>query len=383
MGADFLASLAEVAPNPAALTNVTLPTRRSEAWKYGGLSALYKQRFSNDVVAQDTPSALSSAGISATVIDGKLALAGQGVAVSEIGLEQFDTQAVDWCDAWSRAFSPAAYRVDVTEDCSVELVHVQTGEGAQAHSRIQWNVAAGVNFSLVERYVSSQNAASTQVCELHLAETATVKHIQIPISDATHHRMGATTAKLQSKANYHFDSFAAACAWHRQSVRVVMAGEHAHADINGVFLAGGREQIDTRLEVEHAVANCTTTETWRGLAGARGSASFVGRIHIHKNAQKSDAQLSSRNILLSNTAQINTKPELEIYADDVVCAHGATVGQLDDAQLYYLQSRGIAEHRARELLTFAFINELIMGVEDDALRGHIEQQLREAFAGLA
>ena len=138
--------------------------------------------------------------------------------------------------------------------------------------------------------------------------------------------------------------------------------------------------MDYHTCVEHAVPHCTTDEVFRGIVADEARAVFNGRIHIHPGAQKTRAELSNRNLLTSADAEVNTKPELEIYADDVQCAHGATVAQLDDTSLHYLRTRGIAEDEARVMLSFGFINEVIDTIRCERVRDYLRPLLARRLA---
>jgi Fe-S cluster assembly protein SufD len=158
------------------------------------------------------------------------------------------------------------------------------------------------------------------------------------------------------------------------------AGEFSQANLNAIYLLDNHEIFDLHSTIEHAVPNCTTEENVRGIVADHARAVFNGRIHIHRDAQKTLAELNNRNLLLSATAEIYTKPELEIYADDVRCAHGATVAQLDKKSLFYMQSRGISKAQAQIMLSFGFINELVDKMPNQPLAEWLRPQLRERFA---
>ena len=158
------------------------------------------------------------------------------------------------------------------------------------------------------------------------------------------------------------------------------AGPGAYAALNGVYLPRGDEHIDYHSTIEHAVPHCQTDEVFRGIIADRATAVFNGRIHIHPDAQKTRAELSNKNLLTSAEAQINSKPELEIYADDVQCAHGATVAQLDELAMHYLRTRGVSRAEAEVMLSFGFINELIEALELESLRAYLRPLLALRFA---
>jgi len=166
----------------------------------------------------------------------------------------------------------------------------------------------------------------------------------------------------------------------RIDVVVHHRGKGAHCELNGVYLPCKKQHVDFHTTIEHAVPHCTTNEVFRGIISDSAKAVFNGRIHIHKDAQKTLAQLSNKNLLTSNKAEVDTKPELEIYADDVQCAHGATVAQLDSTAMHYLMTRGVSAEEARVMLSFGFINELINGVDHSAIADYVRPNLTQFFA---
>jgi Fe-S cluster assembly protein SufD len=157
----------------------------------------------------------------------------------------------------------------------------------------------------------------------------------------------------------------------RNDVQVDLAKPGAHCDLFGVFMAGEGQHVDNHIRVDHTAPRTISRETFRGIIGDRGRGVFNGKVVVHKDAQQIDATQSSDNLLLSDRGEINTKPELEIYADDVKCSHGATVGQLDEDQLFYMRSRGVDEATARGLLTFAFANEILQRLDMPEIRERI------------
>jgi Fe-S cluster assembly protein SufD len=158
------------------------------------------------------------------------------------------------------------------------------------------------------------------------------------------------------------------------------AGPGAYVSLNGVYLPRAEEHIDYHTCIEHAVPHCNSDEVFRGIIADKATAVFNGRIHIHPDAQKTRAELSNRNLLTSTEAQVNSKPELEIYADDVQCAHGATVAQLDELAMHYLRTRGVSRDEAEVMLSFGFINELIEGLALKSLRDYLRPLLASRFA---
>ncbi|KKM97624.1 hypothetical protein LCGC14_1166230, partial [marine sediment metagenome] len=147
-----------------------------------------------------------------------------------------------------------------------------------------------------------------------------------------------------------------------------LLGEAAHVRMDGLYLVAGKQHVDNHTHIDHAVPNTTSEEVYKGVLDDESHAVFNGKVHVHKDAQKTDANQSNRNLLLSRHCEIDTKPEMEIYADDVKCGHGSTVGQLDEQHLFFLRARGLSETSARSLLTYAFAVEVLQRIADESVR---------------
>ncbi|MBC7174451.1 MAG: SufD family Fe-S cluster assembly protein, partial [Polyangiaceae bacterium] len=161
----------------------------------------------------------------------------------------------------------------------------------------------------------------------------------------------------------------------RLDVQVVLAGEGANAELDGLYVVAGKEHVDHQLVVVHRAPHCTSRQTYRGVLDGAGAAVFDGTIVVERGAQKTEAHQENRNLLLSDSAVVNTKPHLRIDTDDVICSHGATVGSLDREQLFYLRARGVPEAMARAMLTFAFLKALLDRVSHEPTRERLVTQL--------
>jgi len=169
----------------------------------------------------------------------------------------------------------------------------------------------------------------------------------------------------------------------RNNVHPVLAGEGGECLINGLFIGNGQQHLDNYMLVEHASPHCDSRQFYNGILDDRAHGVFHGRIIVHKDAQKTDAKQTNRNLLLSDDAQIDTKPQLEIYADDVKCTHGATIGQIDENALFYLRSRGIDELSARKLLLFAFASECLDRMKPSPAREQVEKLIHSYLLQVA
>jgi Fe-S cluster assembly protein SufD len=169
----------------------------------------------------------------------------------------------------------------------------------------------------------------------------------------------------------------------RNNVHPVLSGQGAECLINGLFLGGGRQHLDNYMLVEHASPNGSSRQFYNGILDEQARGVFHGRIIVHKDAQKTDAKQTNRNLLLSDDARIDTKPQLEIHADDVKCTHGATIGQIEEDTLFYLRSRGFNEVSARRLLLFAFANECLDRISQGSVRDFAEGLIRQRLLEIA
>ncbi len=273
----------------------------------------------------------------------------------------------------------------VQVDRPVQTVWLTTTSTGSFHVPQRLLVVLGehAQATVIEQFVSDpwvQNNLTHGVTELCLGADARLWHYRLHLEQENAIHLGGVHARLHERA--HLDSFHLATGGTLKRIDVVInhCGERAHCEMNGVYLPRDRQHVDYHTSIEHQVPNCTTNENFRGIIADEAKAVFNGRIHIHPQAQKTVARLSNRNLLTSNRAEVNTKPELEIYADDVQCAHGATIAQLDPDALYYFLSRGISQSEAQVMLSFGFINELIGRIGHAPVSGYLRPLLANFFA---
>lgn len=239
--------------------------------------------------------------------------------------------------------------------------------------------------TIVEDYVSvgESTAFCNTATELVAGENANVSHYMI---EREHHQaFNVSTLRIQQErsANVSSHSVLLGGGLVRNNVHPVLAGEGGECLINGLFIGNGRQHLDNYMLVEHAAAHCGSRQFYNGILDGHAHGVFHGRIVVHKDAQKTDAKQTNRNLLLSDDAQIDTKPQLEIYADDVKCTHGATIGQIEENALFYLRSRGIDEVSARKLLLMAFASECLDRMHPGAAREHVEALIHKHLLQLA
>jgi Fe-S cluster assembly protein SufD len=239
--------------------------------------------------------------------------------------------------------------------------------------------------AVVEDYVSLGGgvALSNAATEVVAGESAVVSHYMIEREHTDAFNISTLRIEQARAANVATHSILLGGGLVRNNVHPVLNGEGADCLINGLFLGNGTQHLDNYMLVEHAQPHCESRQFYNGILDGKSHGVFHGRIIVHKDAQKTDAKQTNRNLLLSDDAQIDTKPQLEIYADDVKCTHGATIGQIEENALFYLRSRGIDERSARSLLLLAFANECLDRMKEDSVRGHIEELIHSSLFSLA
>ncbi|HLS97820.1 MAG: Fe-S cluster assembly protein SufD [Porticoccaceae bacterium] len=274
---------------------------------------------------------------------------------------------------------------DVRVEQPIQLVWLSAPEAAPfgVAQRLLVVLEEGSEASVLEHFATTggdQNGFTNGVTELLVGDNARLHHCRLHLEESGALHLGAVHASLGRNATLNGFHMALGSPLKRIDLVVRHRGEGAHCELNGVYLPRNREVIDYHTCIEHEVPHCTSEETFRGIIADEARAVFNGRIHIHPGAQKTSAHLSNRNLLTSNRAEVDTKPELEIYADDVQCSHGATVAQLDEGQLHYLRTRGVSEQEARVLLSFGFINEILNRIHREPLRDYLRPKLAGLFA---
>jgi Fe-S cluster assembly protein SufD len=298
---------------------------------------------------------------------------------------QFDDQAFT---ALNTAFvQDGAYieiaREQVIED-PIHIVHLSVNPGRPSVSYPRTLVVAGANSqaTIVESYVGPGGEyLNNAVTEVSAAEGAVIDHYRVQRESEAAYHVGLLHIYQGRSSNVRSTSVNFGGGLVRNDVVTILDGEGADCTLNGLYMTHGRQHVDNHLRVEHAQPHCHSWEYYKGILDGGSRGVFTGRIVVHKGAQKTDAKQTNMNLLLSREAQVDTKPQLEIYADDVKCTHGATIGQIDDTSLFYLRARGIREAEARSILVYAFAAETLDQIRLPELRAGLESVLFERLPG--
>jgi Fe-S cluster assembly protein SufD len=233
--------------------------------------------------------------------------------------------------------------------------------------------------SIIENYVGIGDSAvlTTAVTEVMLGPGAVVDHVKVQRETAAAFHMASLFAHLHRASTFTSQAITFGGRIARNDITATLAGEGAECTLNGLYVADGDTLVDTHTTIDHAMPHCPSHEVYKGILAGRAKAVFNGKIIVRPDAQKTDAKQTNKALLLSGDASINTKPQLEIFADDVKCTHGAAIGQLDPDQLFYLRARGIGEEDARNMLIHAFASDVLNGIKHQGVRVRLERALVE------
>ena len=292
----------------------------------------------------------------------------------------------------NEAFLSSIVCVDIAReivlDKPLRVLHLMHGRehNRAVYPRLVLRSGSRSKSTLIEHFVGHDQVHyfTNNMVDLFVEESAELKHIRIQCEgNLASHFSGLNVEQLGSSV-YRLFSLALGSQIVRNDVLCALAGKESFCTLDGLYVLGGSEHVDNFTTIEHQKEHTRSREFYKGVVGGKGNASFSGKVYVHSEAQQTDAAQTNRNLLLSKNASANTKPQLEIYADDVKCAHGATVGQLDDDALFYLRSRGIDKEEAKRQLIMAFTNEVVDACLEGSLKDYVEdlvvQRLNEYFA---
>ena len=238
--------------------------------------------------------------------------------------------------------------------------------------------------TVIESYVSTGEASyfTNAVTEVLLEDGANLSHLKIQRESPRAFHVGTIEAEQRRDSHYQSFSFSTGAQLARTNIDTTLDGEGAGATLNGLYMLDGDQHCDHQTRIEHAQPNCFSRELYKGVLDGASHGVFNGKVYVQPIAQKTDGKQTNNVLLLSERAQVDTKPQLEIYADDVKCTHGATVGRIDETALFYMKSRGVPNELARRLLTYAFAAEVLETIEVEVVKERLERATMERFTGI-
>jgi Fe-S cluster assembly protein SufD len=352
-----------------------LPTKRTEAWRFTPVRSVVDAEFS--IEEQNAPSLASSVPEGVTVrslrqvlvaepelLEGRLDLGGPPTHFAALNTALFGDGL--WIDV------PTGTVVEEP----VELAHVRSAssERGVVYPRILVTVGDNAELTLIETYSGDDAGQLTNsVVEVDLGRNAKLAHVRV--HENTGLQVGRVDVRQGADSNYRSTVVTLGGALLRFDVRCLLQGKGAECQLDGAYLIDQEDHVDHHTAVEHQASHCRSAQTYRGIVSGKGTAVFDGIVVVHRDAQKTEAHQENRNLLLSDTATVHTKPHLEIDADDVICSHGATVGSLDQDQLFYLRTRGVPEALAHSMLTYAFLKSIVDRVGHEPTRARMSEAI--------
>ena len=265
----------------------------------------------------------------------------------------------------------------------IHLLFVTTGvDHVMTHPRVLVILGANSQASIVETYAGPADTIyfTNTVSEIVVGDNAVLSHVKLQYEGASAFHVGATHVNVERSGTYVSNAISLGGALVRNDIAASLSGEGVDCTLNGLYCADADRLVDNHTTIDHAQPHCGSREIYKGILAGRARGVFNGKIIVRPDAQKTDAKQTNRALLLSEDARINTKPQLEIFANDVKCTHGAAVGQLDEEALFYLRSRGLSDTAARHVLIRAFAGDVLNRMPIEALRSRVEARLQQQLA---
>lgn len=272
--------------------------------------------------------------------------------------------------------------VEITETIQlVTLLHSNIDILNNRRLLIVLHENAKANILLCDHASNEHTTMSTQVTEIYLGKGASLNLYELEDTDKNNSRLAHLFVQQESDSQFNHSNITLTNGFTRNAINVTLSGSGAHANLTGLAICDKEQHTANNTVIEHVASNCTSNELYKYILDEKSTGVFNGKIHIHPDAQHTASQQTNRNLCLTDCARMYAQPQLEIYADDVKCSHGSTVGQLDENALFYMQQRGIPKNEARNLLMFAFAGEVIDNIDIDALRDRLHILIEKRFRG--
>ncbi|MEM7249826.1 MAG: Fe-S cluster assembly protein SufD [Pseudomonadota bacterium] len=392
----------------ARFESLGFPTPRLEDWKYTNVRSIERGTFAPSI--GDTTSDVSLEQLRIPAVDGSRVVfvnGGFAPSLSTIA-ETSGVSVIHAADdpslirnvltgtpdtafgALNRAFASDGVVIKVQADAAIarpiHVLFISSGESPIASQYCSAVVCErGAEAEIIETHVSTENSSSftNHAMDMRVDDGATLTHSMIQCLSLSAYHVAKYDVTIGADARFISNSASLGARLARYDIDADFKSSGGHCELNGLYVARGRQHVDYHTRIDHRMPNCTSDEIYKGILDGNGRGVFNGRVYVHPDAQKSDASQANHNLLLSANAEIDTKPQLEIYADDVKASHGTTVGQLDEEMMYYLRTRGLDLAHAEGLLTFGFAQEVINRMEHSGVRDFITDELNLSLPALA
>lgn len=337
----------------AAFTDKGFPSLKDEDWKYTNVSPIAKETWKT-----------ATAGIELEHEDA-------GIRAHEL-LERFkyDRNGLTALNLAMAEIAVIKIAKDTVVDEPIEL-NFAAAEGTAIFPHVVVIAESGSKATIVESYSSETRTFTNAAVQILVEDNASLTHYRVQKDSPEAFNYGVTEVTL-GKGSFDSTNINLGGAISRHDIELKFTAEGGEAWVDGLYMLDGEQHSDTHSTIDHAVPNCISHQTYKGVLNGRSRGVFNGKVFVRENASGTDAQQQNKNLLLSNDARVDTKPQLEIFNDDVKCSHGATVGQLEDEEMFYLLTRGLPETLARNLLTYGFAEEVINKIEIEAIKSDLD-----------
>lgn len=400
---DLQASTLAVHPEDKAtalrvLDNTPLPTTRQEAWKYTRVAKLGKLVLANrkETVATVASHLPLPEGSRLVFVNGHFQEHLSKMPVnSEIEIRMLDQEKVldaqkhpiegEFFNALHAAYLHGGCQITVPANSQLEegiqLIYILKGTQVLANVKTLIHVGRNAKASFIQSFLSeeAENGFCNARCEVFLAENAHLTIDKLQYEGANTFHIGGEWVEQERDSNFTLNTITLNGGLVRDDVHVCVNGENATTNLHGAYLLKDQQHVDNHTVIDHRVANCASNELYKGVIDEKGTAVFNGKVFVRPDAQKINAFQSNANVLLSESSSVYSKPELEIYADDVKCSHGSTTGQLDEEAVFYLRARGVSEKAARQLMVSAFVDDVLGKIENEQVLNFVHVLLKERF----
>lgn len=380
------------------IKSTPLPTRRVEAWKYTRVNALKKRSFTigNTSISETAIEYIHNDALNIIMINGCYSkeLSNienvEGVTITPLQHDNYsELTAVplegELFNSINAVYTTSGLKITINKNAqlskTIQLIHVVTGNEVMANVRVQIEAEA---FSKAEIIHSFQSVDATDcfvnsVMEVSVAKNAylTIQKLQNECENNIH--LNSEYIQQADDSNFTINTITLNGTLVRNNLNINVEGQNCETHLNGAYLLKENQHVDNHTTVDHLKPNCESHELYKGIINDQATAVFNGKVFVRKDAQKINAFQSNANVLLSDNATVNSKPELEIYADDVKCSHGSTTGQLDDEAIFYLRARGLSETSAKQLMVSAFIGDVLEKIESQEVLDYIYKNLNNRF----
>jgi Fe-S cluster assembly protein SufD len=380
------------------LETIQFPTTRTEAWKYTRLGKISNKKFNiqKGIVTDISKFEISKEATTIVFVNGFIdsSLSSKeiptGVEFKSIANSTFDFGKKvklenEIFNSLNTRFATDGFYIHIKSKTVLEkplqVIHILTGEHTVANLRNVIICEKNSQAEIIQGFFTenAKESFTNVVTEIFVEENAHLTLNKIQYEDESCYQIATEQVDQHKNSTFKINTITLNGALVRNNLNIEVNGENCSTHLNGAYLLKGNQHVDNHTLVDHKVAHCESHELYKGVVNDKATAVFNGKVFVRKDAQKINAFQSNANVLLSDDSSVNSKPELEIYADDVKCSHGSTTGQLDEEAVFYLRARGLSEKTARKLMISAFINDVIEKIENEEVNTFVIQLLQERF----